>query len=80
MIVFQNEDARAARDNQYLGGSGNAVADRGDQRNVGGFGIDQAGGGSARTLVLAAGEAGVERPRSALAQDRGVAGFQRLDR
>ena len=80
MIVFQHEDARAAGDGQELGGGRDAVADRWDQRDVGSFRIDQAGGGGARTLVLAIGKAGVECPRSALAQDRGATGFQRLDR
>ena len=73
VIVFQHDDARAARDRHQLCGRRHAVADRGDQRDVGGIGVDEARGGDARALVLAAGKAGIERPGSALAADGGAA-------
>jgi hypothetical protein len=76
MIAFQNEDASVAADGQNLRRRRNAVTDRGDQRDVGGIGIDQAGSRCPRALVLLVCESGIERPGRALAPDRGAAGLQ----
>ena len=76
MIVFQQDHTAAPRDRYELRGSRDAVADRGDQGDVGGIGIDQAGSGGAGAFVLASRKIGVERPGSALATDRGAAGLQ----
>ena len=80
MIVFQHDDAAAARNRQKFGRRRHAVTDRGDQRDVGGIGVDQPGGGDACAVVLAAGKTGVERPGLTLAAHGGAGGllgFQR---
>ena len=79
MIVRQHDHARAAPDRQYLRGGRNAVTDRGNQRDIGGLGIDQPGGGKTRAFMLLVGEGGLERPRRALAENRGAAGLQRSE-
>ena len=56
VIVLQHQHARATRYRQHLGRRRDAVADRRDQRDVAGIGVDQARGGAARALVLPAGE------------------------
>jgi hypothetical protein len=80
VIVFQHEDARAAAGHQKLRRCRDAVADRGDQRDVGRLGMDQPGGSAPCTFMLLVGEGGFERPGPALAPDRGTAGFQCPDR
>jgi hypothetical protein len=74
MIILQNDDASAAVDGQDLRRRRHAVADRGDQRDVGGIGMDQAGRRCPCAFVLAIGEASVERPGFAFAPNRGAAG------
>ena len=80
MIVLQDDDACAALDLQYLGRGRNAVADRGDQCDVGGIGLDQPRSGRPRPFVLMMCERSVECPGRALAPDRGAASFQRSQR
>src|SRR5260370_17425487 len=75
MIVFQNDDSSAGLEGQDLCRGRNAVADRWYQRDVGGIGIDQPGGGSPRALVLFACERGVECPGCAFASNRSAASF-----
>ena len=60
MIVFQHDNAAAASDRYELCGGGDAVADRGGQSDVGGVGIDQAGGSGAGALVLVPGSVSAE--------------------
>src|SRR6202011_833058 len=75
MIVFQNDDSSAALDRQNLGRGRNAVTDRGDQRDVGGIGMDQPSSRRPRAFVLVVCEGGVERPGGALALNRSGSGF-----
>ena len=75
MIVFQNDHAGAATDGQKLGRGGNAIADRGDQGDVGGIGIEQPCRGKPRAFVLFAGEPRSQRPGFSLAPDGDPAGF-----
>src|SRR6266700_1429116 len=80
MIVLQYEDTRAARDRQELRRRGNAVADRGNQGDIARVGMDQAGRGRPRALVLGGGETIVDCPGRALAPDRGACGLLRSQR
>ena len=54
---------------QQLAGNRDAVANRGDQRDIAGVGADQGGRRRAGALVLLVGEVGREFPRLALARD-----------
>ena len=49
-------------------------------RHIGSIGVDQSRRRRPRAFVLLVGERGIERPRRALARDRGTAGFQRAQR
>ena len=80
VIVFQHEHARAAAERQKLRRGRHAIADRGDQRDIGRLGMDQPGGGGSRAFMLRVRKAGLERPGRALAPHRGAAGFQRPER
>jgi hypothetical protein len=76
VIVFQNEDARAAAGCQQLRRGRYAIADRRDQRDIRRLGMDQPGGGGSRAFMLRVGKAGLDRPGRALASHRGTAGFK----
>ena len=69
MIVLQQQHARAGRHRQRLRRRGDAVAHRGNQRDVAGIGIDQPRRRTTRPLVLTGGEVGIDRPGPALARD-----------
>jgi hypothetical protein len=60
MIVLQNDDATAAGDRDKLRRGGDAVADRGYQRDVGRIGMDQPRSRGPRALVLGVGERSIQ--------------------
>ena len=74
MVVLQQQHAAAARHGQHLAGGGDAVAHRGDQRDVVRIGVDQARGGGAGALELALRVARLDRPGLRLARDADLAG------
>ena len=76
VIVFENEDARAAAGRQQLRRRRHAIADRRDQCDIGRLGMDQPGGSGPCTFMLRVRKAGLERPGRALAPHRGTGGFQ----
>src|SRR5262249_14834308 len=80
MVVLQHENARARRNNEPLGGGGDAVAHRWNDGDVVEIGIDQARGRPAGTLVLLRGERLVEHPWPAFAGYAVAAGLLRGER
>ena len=65
----------AASDGQELRRRRHAIADRGDQRDIGCIGIDQPCGRRPRAFVLRVGEGGIDCPGLTFAPNRGATGF-----
>ncbi len=80
VVVLEHQHAGARRRREQLARRGDAVGDRGDQRDILRRRTDQRGGGGARAFVLARGEAGVDLPGPALAGHAIAAGLLHRER